>query len=161
MVFHWADKLVPTVSPPIYINIASINTIYSFKFLGVVLDVNLDFKDHVLKVTKEISELFPFIYWIRKYLSGALVFQLYFGLINLNLIYCITVWGASCKKVNNLLQILQNNLVKAICGADRMDSASPSFNSLKIFNVKHVYNFMVCSYIYKSISRNENIFVRY
>ena len=41
-----------------------------------------------------------------------------------------------------------------------MDSARPLFNSLKIFNVKEVYNYMVCNYIYKSISRNENIFVR-
>ena len=41
-----------------------------------------------------------------------------------------------------------------------MDSARPLFNSLKIINAKEVYIYMVCNYIYKSISRNENIFVR-
>ena len=40
-----------------------------------------------------------------------------------------------------------------------MDSARPLFNSLKIFNVNEVYNYMVCNYIDKSFSRNENIFV--
>ena len=160
MVFHRSKKLVPTVLPPIYINNASINRVYSFKFLGVVLDVNLKFKDHVLNVTKKISKFIPLIYRIRKYLNKPLLMQLYFGLIYPNLIYCITVWGASNKNVINPLQISQNKLVRAICGADRMDSARPLFNSLRIFNVKEVYNYMVCNYIYKSISRNENIFVR-
>ena len=77
-----------------------------------------------------------------------------------NLIYCITVWGASIKNVYNPLQISQNKLVRAFCGGDRMDSARPLFNSLKIFIVKEVHKYMVCNYIYKSISSNENIFVR-
>ena len=44
--------------------------------------------------------------------------------------------------------------------ADRMDSTRPLFNSLKVFNVKDVHNYMVFNYIYKYISRNESIFVR-
>ena len=72
---------------------------------------------------------------------------LYFGLINPNLIYCITDWGASNKNVINPLQISQNKLVRANCGADRMDSGRSLFISLKIFNAKDVYNYMVCNYI--------------
>ena len=41
-----------------------------------------------------------------------------------------------------------------------MDSARPLLNSLKTVNVKDVYNYTVCNYIYKSISRNEKILVR-
>ena len=87
--------------------------------------------------------------------------QLYFGLIYHILIYCITVWRASNKNFINPLQISQNKLVRTFCGVDQMDRARPLFNSLKIFNVKDVYNYIPCNYIYKSISRNENIFVRY
>ena len=54
--------------------------------------------------------------------------QLQFGLIYPNLIYCITVWCASKKNVINPLQISQNELVRAIWGADQMDSARPLFN---------------------------------
>ena len=42
-----------------------------------------------------------------------------------------------------------------------MDSAKPLFNSLKMFDVKYVYNYMVYSYTYKSVSMNENTFARY
>ena len=54
MVSQRSKKLVPNVLPPIHINITSINRVYSFKFLGVVLDVHLKFKKHVLIATKKI-----------------------------------------------------------------------------------------------------------
>ena len=80
--------------------------------------------------------------------------KLYFGLIYPYLVYYITVWGASNKSVINSLQNTQNKSVRA-------DNGSPLFNALKIFNVKRVYNYILCIYIKKSLSRNENIFVRY
>ena len=73
MVFHGSKKLVPTALPPININNASINRVYSFKSLGVLLDVNLKFKGHVLNVTIRISKLIPLIFHIRKYLNKALL----------------------------------------------------------------------------------------
>ena len=118
MVFHRSNKLVLTVLPPIYINNASTNSVYSFKFLGVVLDVSLIIKDHVLNVIKKISKLIPFIYRIRKYLNRALLMQLCFGLLYHNLIYYITVWGTSNKNVINTLQNSQKKLDRPVCGAD-------------------------------------------
>ena len=96
------------------LNNASINRVFSFKFLGVVVDLNLKFKDHVLNVAKKISKFIPLIYRMRKYLNKALLMKLYFSLIYPNLIYCITVWGASNKRVTNPLKISQNKLVRAI-----------------------------------------------
>ena len=81
MVFHLSNKLVPTLLPPIYINNASINRLYSFKFLGVVFDVNLKFKDLVLCVTKNILKFIPLIYRILKYLIKALLMKLCLGLL--------------------------------------------------------------------------------
>ena len=85
MVFHRRNKLVTTVLPSIHINNSSINRFYSFTFLGVILDVHFKFKDHVLKVTKNISKFVPLNYLVRKYINRALVLQLYFGLIYLKL----------------------------------------------------------------------------
>ena len=75
--------------------------------------------------------------------------------------YCIAVWGVSSKNATKPLQISQKKLVRAIYGADRTDNAGPLYNSLKSCNAKDEYNYMVCKYIYKIISRNENIFVHH
>ena len=72
LVFLWSNKIVPIVQPPNYINNASINRVHSFRFLGVVLDVNLKFKEHVPNITKNMAKFISFIYGIRKYLNKAL-----------------------------------------------------------------------------------------
>ena len=108
MVFHRSNKLNQNVFPPIDIDNASINSADLFKFLWLVFEVNLKFKDHALNVTKKISKFIPFIYRTRKYLNRELLMQLHFGLIYPNLIYCITVWGASNENVFNPLRISQN-----------------------------------------------------
>ena len=59
------------------------------------------------------------------------------------------------------ISIIRAEMIQpAIIGADRMDSTRPLFKSLKIFNVKAVFKYMVSNYIYESISRKENIFIR-
>ena len=87
--------------------------------------------------------------------------QHYFALIYTNLAYCITVWGASNKNVINPSQTSWNKSVGAICSAIRLDSARPLFNSLKIFNLEDVFNYVVCNYAQISFSRSKNIFLRH
>ena len=48
MVFLRRKKLIPTVIPLIYIKIAFINRVNSFKLFGVVLDINLKLEKHVI-----------------------------------------------------------------------------------------------------------------
>ena len=140
MVFLRNNQLVPTILSPFHINTTSINGVISFKFQGVMFNISFNFKEHVRNITKNTSKFIPLIYRIRDYLNRALVMQLYFGHIYHDSIYCISVWGASKKNAINPLQNSQDKWVRAICGADRMDSARPLYNSLKKSNVKGVYD---------------------
>ena len=86
MVFHRNNKQVSTVLHPIYINIASTNREYSFKFLGVVLDISLKFEELFLNFTRNISIFFHLIYRFCEYVNRAVVMLPYSGLIYPNLI---------------------------------------------------------------------------
>ena len=77
-----------------------------------------------------------------------------FGIISCTTVFLCRVY------CTNPLQISPNKLATAICGADRIDSARSLFESLKNFNVKDTYNFMICYYFYKSMSRSEIVFIR-
>lgn len=127
----------------------------------MVLYVNLNFKQHVFNVTKNISKFFNRIYRERRNLDRPLGEQLYFRLIYHNLIYCITAQGASNKNDTNPFQITQTKQVRADCDAVQRDSGRLLFLSLKIFNGLAVYNYMICIYIYKPIQRKEKKIVRY
>ena len=45
------------------------------------------------------------------------------------------------------MRISHNKLIRTICDAAQSDSDRAFFNSLKVFNFKDVYNYIVCSYI--------------
>ena len=67
---------------------------------------------------------------------------------NLNIfLLLVFLWGVSKKNVINPYKSHRKKLARAICGGVRMDSARPLFNSVKIFNDKDVYHYMVCNYI--------------
>ena len=114
MVFHKCIRLILTVPHPVCFNISSISGVYSFNFIGMVLDVNFKFKEHVIDVTKNLSKIVPIIWRIRKCLSRTLMMQVYFGPIYPNLIYCLTVWGASNKNFTYPLQISENKFVHIV-----------------------------------------------
>ena len=67
MVFRRSNKIIPTDLPLIGIDNTSINGGYSFKLLGVVLDVNFRFKENFLVVTKIIYIFTPLMYRIIGY----------------------------------------------------------------------------------------------
>ena len=54
-----------------------------------------------------------------------------------------------------ILQTVQNKIVTAICGADRLSSSDPLYSQLKLFNVRRVYQYMICNYVYKSLANSE------
>ena len=151
-------KQLPATIPEICVANSPIERIYSYKFLGVTLDVSLKFKQHVSEIARKISKFVPIIYRIRSFLNRKLLLQIYSGLIYPNLIYCITAWGSTNESVIKILQVAQNKIVRAICGADRFCRSDPLFSQLKMFNIRKVYQYMVCNYVHKSLAKSESQF---
>ena len=157
MIFN-RNKSLPSFLPPICIANSSIERIYSFKFLGLILEVDLKFKKHVTDIARKVSKFVPLIYRTRDVLNRSMLLHLYSGLIYPNLIYCISVWGSSNDNVIKPLQVIQNKIIRAICGADRLSSSTPLYSSLKLFNIRSIYKYMACNYVHKSLMKSEGEF---
>jgi len=86
-----------------------------------------------------------------------LLLHLCSGFIYPNLTYCITIWGSSNDNIIKPLQVIQNKVIRAICGADRLSSSAPLYKSSKLFNIRIIYKFMARKNVRKSlmISRDE------
>ena len=91
-------------------------------------------------------------------MNRKLLLQIYSGLIYPNLIYCITAWGSTNESVIKILQAARNNIVRAICGADRLCRSDPLFSQLKMLNIRKVYQYIACNYVYKSLAKSESHF---
>ena len=149
---------MPNILPPICIANSSIERVLSFKFLGVLLEPDLKFKKHVTGIARKTSKFVPLIYRTRDILNRTMLLHLYSGLIYPNLIYCITVWGSSNDNIIKPLQVIQNKVIRAIYGADRLSSSAPLYKSLRLFNIRSIYKYMACNYVRKSLMISEDEF---
>jgi len=73
------------------------------KFLGVIIDENLDFKLQVNNVKKKISKGNYILWRYRNKLSKNMKNTIYEYFVRTHLTYCVSVWGA--KKTNALTEL--------------------------------------------------------
>ena len=101
--------------------ILNINGLYipevdSTKFLGVHLDKNLSWDDHLNQLFNKLNNNRYLLSISKKFLSEANLVKLYYAHIYSHIKYGITAWGSMTKKLqlNNIYSI-QKKCIKSIC----------------------------------------------
>ena len=72
-----------------------LTNISTVKFLGVNLGENLTFKDHVNKVTSNISKSAGVMRRLHCQFPANVIFKLYYSLVYSHLTYALLAWGRS------------------------------------------------------------------
>ena len=85
------------VKNKLVINDTVISMVKKTKFLGVYIDENLLFKDHIMYVKGKISRSLGILYKSRKYFDSETLLMLYNSFIYPHFTYCLSVWGNTCK----------------------------------------------------------------
>jgi len=67
------------------------------KFLGVIIDEDLSWKQHTTHISLKISKSIGIIYRVKSMLSCDLLKTLYYSLIHPYLQYCNIIWGTTSK----------------------------------------------------------------
>ena len=91
MVFHRARK--KEGYNKILIKNTEISSVRSTKFLGVIIDDKLNWKEHIQYIKNKISKSIGILYKVRPYLCTGTLRNLYFSFTYPYLIYCNEVWG--------------------------------------------------------------------
>jgi hypothetical protein len=82
----------------------------SVKYLGVIIDCNLNWKDHVFELCKKISKGIGILFKLRDFFSIDTLIQVYYSVIYPFLMYAVLVWGHTYKSNLHPLLILQKRL---------------------------------------------------
>ena len=91
--FHSVRKKAS--SNAILINNKPLMQLESTKFLGVIIDSHLSWKDHITLITNKISKNLGIISRIKHCLPFHVLLNLYYTLIFPYLSYCNIVWGSN------------------------------------------------------------------
>ncbi|XP_065677491.1 uncharacterized protein LOC136092851 [Hydra vulgaris] len=121
--------------PELLINNVTIKRKKYKKFLGVHIDENLSWRNHIGHIETKISSAISTLYKCRPFLDFFSRKKLYFSLIHSHLTYANIVWANTHKTKLVKLQGLQNHVCKAIHYQRRMDNpsnANDKYESLKL-----------------------------
>ena len=109
-----------------------ITVTHSAKYLKLIIDSNIDYKQHINMLECKVGRVIGILYKLKNTFPQIILKQLYFALIHPLLLYGIIAWGSTFSTHLHRLQILQSKAVRAVVGAHYHDSAKPILANLQI-----------------------------
>ena len=109
-----------------------INEVDKTKFLGILIDNKLMWKQHIAYVSGKIARGIGMIIKARQYLNKQGLISLYYSFIYPYLTYCNHIWGSTYKTSFMRLTTLQNKAVRIIAHARWRTSCDPIHKYLNI-----------------------------
>jgi hypothetical protein len=130
-----------------------LNEVDSTKYLGVILDKHLSWKNHIEYVSKKIRCIVGIFCKIRRYLNINLLKKLYYAMIHCHLQYCIESWGSAYDTVIQPLVRLQNRMIKIFYNVNKLTPVNyvKLYGNLKILYVRKFYYYNFCQFVYTEI----------
>ena len=113
------------------------------KFLGVVLDNELNWHAHCDYICSKMSKGIGIIIKARKVFNEATLLSLYNSLILPYVSYCIHVWGRAYDLV------LQNKAVRVIVGVPPRTNVDHFYLELDILPVRKIFVYTISIFMYK------------
>ena len=117
-----------------------LNQVYETKYLGVIIDHKLNWKEHLKKLHTRIKQNTGILRKVGWFLPRENLISLYFSLNNSHLTYCISSWGSPNTSGLNVINDTVTKCVKYI------DCVCPSLNNIK-------FNPLTIDKLFKSESR--------
>ena len=139
-----------------------LNCVNETKYLGVIIDHKLNWKEHLKRLHTRIKQSTGILRRVGWFLPKKNLISLYFSLINSHLAYCITSWGSPDTKG---LSKINESILKCV---KYINSVHPptedrQFNPL---NVDKLFKLESCKLVHKFLNNNipsalNNLFQRF
>ena len=152
MLFSGFKKTKPSIDPKM--EGESISETVKSKFLGVILDNKLSWKDHIAYISGKTARGIGIILKARKYLLKESMIGLYYSFIYPYLIYRNHVWGLACKTHLDYLIKLQKRAIRIIVGVHPRTHTEPLFQKLKLLKCEDINKYLIGRLMFR-IQNNE------
>ena len=142
--------------PEIQLDGSSLRKEEEARFLGVILDHNLNFKSHTNQLALKLSQSCGIIRKIKPFASQDILKMLYFTLIYSHLNYGITSWGMSSRSNVGTISRLQNRVIKTIFGM----SNNTTYKEHKLLKLEDLYSYCCLVKLYGEINESSRPYFR-
>ena len=142
-----------------------IDEVFHTKFLGVIIDNKLTWKNHINYIKSKISKGLGILCRARKFLNLQSLKTLYYSFVYPYLCYCVELWGFTYKTYLESLFLVQKKIIRLLNNADYLENTDALFKNDKILPMSKIPVFRVCIFLYKYESNKlpiifRNMFIR-
>ena len=134
----------------LYIGENLISQTDEYKYLGVVLDNKLNWKNQINKLTKSVAGTTGALYKVRYKLTKKSMKTIYHTLVGSKLNYAALSWGTAGKSILKKLEVAQNNFIRCINFSDIRTNLKQLYSSNQILPVSELVKIEAAKFIHKS-----------
>ncbi len=118
------------------------------KYLGVLIDNKLNWKQHTQYVNTKVSKGIGILAKMRHFVSQDVLRQLYHAFIAPHISYGLICWGSASKCNTTLLNKSLKKAVRIMNFADYRAKSKPLFSKLGLFNFDDLFKLEVAKFMY-------------
>ncbi len=117
-----------------------VDRVHVTKFLGVLVDENLSWTDHIISVCKNVSKNVSILYKVKHILNSSSLYTLYCSLVLPYLNYACEIWGNTYQsRVNNVF-LLQKRAIRNVAKVHYRDHTNPLFVKFRCLKFNELVN---------------------
>ena len=151
---HFRSNRQNTISNTVFYDNFRLEQVPTIKILGIIISETLVWNEHIksVTVTRTLSKITGSLYKIRRCIPKAILRNVYYALVNSQLMYGISIWGSG-GSISNLgcLFPAQKKCIRSLFRVKRISILCPghtksTFTTYKILTVHNLYFYSVVSF---------------
>ena len=122
------------------------------KYLGVLLDEHLLFKDHINTLKQKLNRANGILAKLRHHLPSDILKTVHYSLFDTHLRYACQVWGQSNSDILVMVQRAQNKALRIINFKEERHPSEPLFTETKILNLTNIITLNNCMLVFDHLN---------
>ena len=130
------------------------------KYLGVLIDEKLNWKQHINQLNTKISKSIGILYKLRYLVPKSTLVTLYNSFIQSHVLYGLLNWGCANKTTLESLKINLRKAVRVIDFASYTAHSEPIFKRFKLLNLDNLYKLETAKFMFHINQENSGNFLQ-
>ena len=150
-IFTPKNIMIPNLLNSLKFGNSKISRVESAKYLGITLDENLNFKDHIEILSNSLTKIISSFKIIKHQVSKKSKYKLFNAYINSKIMYGIEVYGHTGMTVLKRIQTQQNKALKILFDKDFRTKTEKLHSDLQLLTVKDTQHLSIAKFVHKQV----------
>ena len=122
---------------------------YKTKFLGVIIDHKITWKEHVAYVSGKMSRSMGILIKARNCLNKHAMMTLYYSFIYPYMTYCNNVWGSTYKSNTERVYNIQKRALRIMYNLGKGELIIPVFTEMRILKFPDINVYLTSRFMFR------------